>query len=178
VVVENGILKTLLTSRGPVRGVLQSTGNLRANGVAPSNLFVNATKSVSPEDLKKQLLDLVKNRGLDYGIVVRRLSNRATGLAYRVYPDGHEELFRNGTLSGAGPASFKDIVAVSNNPTIHTETFAPPQRAMLPNFTGVFAGPTLVSYVVPSLLFEDLTIEQPSGEVPKPPLITNPLSTK
>jgi hypothetical protein len=49
---------------------------------------------------------------------------------------------------------------------------------MLPNFTGVFAGPTLVSYVVPSLLFEDLTIEQPSGEVPKPPLITNPLTTK
>jgi predicted Zn-dependent protease len=175
VVVENGILKTLLTSRAPVRGILQSTGNLRGAGVAPSNVFLTATKSVSAEDLKKQLLDLVKTRGLDYGIVVRRMSNRVATLAYRLYPDGHEELIRNANVTG-GPAIFKDIIAVSNTPTIYTETFAPAQRSMLPNFNNFFAGPTLVSYVVPSLLFEDLTIEQPSGEVPKPPFVTNPLT--
>jgi predicted Zn-dependent protease len=175
VIVENGILKTLLTSRAPVRGILQSTGNLRGAGVAPSNILLTSSKTVSPDELKKQLLDLVKTRNLDYGIIIRRMSNRAASLAYRVYPDGHEELIRNATVTGAGPAIFKDILAVSNTPTVYTETFTPPQRA-LPNFNTFFAAPTLVSFVVPSLLFEDLTIEQPSGEVPKPPVITNPLS--
>lgn len=178
VVVENGILKTLLTSRAPVRGILQSTGNLRGAGVAPSNLFLNASKSVSPDELKKQLLDMVKSRSLEYGILVRRLSNRDANLAYRIYPDGHEELIRYAIFASAGPASFKDIVAVSNTPTVHTEPFAPVQRGLMPSFANSFGVPTLVSYVAPSLLFEDLTVEQPTGDVPKPPLITNPLATK
>jgi hypothetical protein len=93
------------------------------------------------------------------------MSNRVATLAYRLYPDGHEELIRNATVTGAR-AIFKDIVAVSHAQTIYTETFTPGQRGMMPNFAGFYAGPTLVSFVVPSrdqryasLLVEDLTIE-------------------
>ena len=59
VVVENGMLETLLTSRALVRRVLQSTGNMRGGRVAPSNLLLTASKSSSLEELKKQLLELV-----------------------------------------------------------------------------------------------------------------------
>lgn len=171
-VVENGILKTLLTSRAPVRGVLESTGNLRGSAVAPSNLFLNADKSSSLKDLEKQLLDLAKNRDKEYGMVIRRLSNRTAVMAYRIYPDGHEELIRNATLSGVNAASFKDILAVSNTRTVYTEPFTARATSLF-NFNPVPGG-SLVSYVVPSLLFEDMTVERPSGEVPKPPAVPHP----
>jgi hypothetical protein len=34
----------------------------------------------------------------------------------------------------------------------------------------------LVSYVVPSMLFPEVTIEKPSGESPKPTVIASPLA--
>lgn len=177
VVVENGILKTLLTSRAPVRGVPQSTANMRGEGVAPSNLFLNASKSSSPEELKKQLVELVKNRGLEYGIAIRQMSNRTARLAYRVYPDQHEELIRNATVHGANTSSFKDILAVSSERTVYTESFTPRTNSPF-NFHPFSTGPTLVSFIVPSLLFEDMTVEQPSGEEPKPPAIGHPFFAK
>ena len=36
----------------------------------------------------------------------------------------------------------------------------------------------LASYVVPSMLFADVTIEKPSGESPKPTIIGSPLTDK
>jgi hypothetical protein len=78
-VVQHGILKTVLTSRAPVRGVLESTGNLREHGVAPSNLFVDSDKTSTPEELKKQLVESAKSRGNKYGIVIRILRWSAAG---------------------------------------------------------------------------------------------------
>lgn len=173
-VVEHGVLKTVLTSRAPVRGVLESTGNLRENGVAPSNLFVNSEKTSTPEELKKQLVESAKSRGNKYGIVIRRLSGKSAILAYRVYEDGHEELIRNADISELNSGSFKDILAISNQRIVYTEA-APVRNASIFNFVPFSGGQPLVSYVVPSLLFEDVTIEKPSGEVPKPPVAGNPL---
>jgi predicted Zn-dependent protease len=173
-VVQHGILKTVLTSRAPVRGVLESTGNLREHGVAPSNLFVDSDKTSTPEELKKQLVESAKSRGNKYGIVIRRLSGKSATLAYRVYEDGHEELIRNADIAELNSSSFKDILAVSNQRVVYTE--AAPSRNTSPfNVVAFSGGQPLVSYVVPSLLFEDVTIEKPSGEVPKPPVAGNPL---
>jgi predicted Zn-dependent protease len=160
-VVRRGILKTVLTSRAPVRGVLESTGNLRERGVAPSNLLVNSAKTSTSEELRKQLLEAAKSRGNQYGIVVRRISGRTATLAYRVYDEGREELIRNAVISGLSSASFKDILAVSDRREVYTE-----------------GGQPLVSYVLPSLLFDDATIEKPSGEISKPPIAGNPLLQK
>jgi hypothetical protein len=199
-VIEHGVLKTVLTCREPVRGVLHSTGNLRGRGVAPSNLFLVAEKSSSPEELKAQFLDLVKRRGKSYGIAIRRLGDPAfrmsdidlgilgtpaSGqqdrlepaiLAYRLYPDGHEELIRNAGVSGVSLDSLKDIVAVSNSKTVYSAPFS--ARAATP-FIGVPSSASVVSYVVPSsLLFEDLTVQKPSGEIPKPPVSKHPYFDK
>ena len=93
--------------------MLVSTGNLRERGVLPSNLFIDASKFSSREDLRKQLIELVKTRNLEYGMIIRRLSNNAALEAIRIYPDGHEEAVRDARLAEITPASFKDILAVS-----------------------------------------------------------------
>jgi predicted Zn-dependent protease len=176
-VVDHGKLKTVLTSRAPVRGVPQSTGNLRERGVAPSNMFVNSAKTSTPEELRKQLLEAAKSRGNRYGIIVRRLSGKSATLAYRVYDDGREELIRNADISGLTAASFKDILAVSEQRVVYTE--ATPQRNSSPfNFIASSGGQPLETYVVPSLLFDDVTMEKPAGEIPKLPVTGSPLLEK
>ena len=68
-----------------------------AVGPVPSNVIVNATKSATREDLKKQLMEMVKSRGLEYGVIVRTFVNNSLVYAFRIYPDGHEELIRKGS---------------------------------------------------------------------------------
>jgi predicted Zn-dependent protease len=175
--VEHGILKTLLTSRAPVRGIAASTGNMRELGVAPSNLFVSSDKTSTPEELRKRLVESAKTQGSSYGLVVRRLSGKTATRAYRVYADGHEELVRNADVSELTAASFKNISAVSDQRIVYTEVA--PFKPVSPFGMNLAAGiQPLVSYVVPSMLFADVTIEKPSGESPKPTLIASPLTEK
>ena len=199
VIVENGVLKTLLTSRAPVRGILQSTANLRSQGVAPSNLFLIPQKVSSPQEIRAQFIDLVKHRGKSYGIAIRRLQDPAfqsigpitfmmprSGqeeridpaiAAYRVYIDGHAELVRNITLSGVSTQSLRDILSVSNTRIVYTAPFV--ARGGSPFTFARSSTPLLVSYVVPSaLLFEEMSIQRPPGEVPKPPVIGHPFFGK
>jgi predicted Zn-dependent protease len=174
--VEHGILKTLLTSRAPVRGIAASTGNLRELGVAPSNLFVSGDMTSTPEELRKRLVESAKSEGNPYGIVVRRLSGKTATVAYRIYPDGREELVRNADISELTAASFKRISAVSDQRIVYTEV-APFKTS--PFGLNLAAGvQPLVSYVVPSMLFSDVTIEKPSGESPKPTVIDSPLAER
>jgi hypothetical protein len=184
--VENGILKTLLTSRNPVRGILKSSGNYRVSGVLPSNLIVSAQNGFAALELKDELLKLAKQRGKKYGIVIRRIGNPllrisrdlastaiagAPGqearvesiiLAFKVFPDGHEELIRNVELTGMSTSLFKEIVAASKDSTVYNAPFRT----------------QAVSFVVPSLLFEDISLKKPSGEIPKLPLIKHPFFDK
>jgi predicted Zn-dependent protease len=175
--VEHGILKTLLTSRAPVRGIAASTGNLRELGVAPSNLFVSSEKTSTPEELRQRLVESAKSEGNAYGVVVRRLSGKTATVAYRIYPDGHEELVRNADVAELSAANFKRISAVSDQRIVYTEV-APFRNASPFNLNLAAGVQPLVTYVVPSMLFPDVTIERPSGESPKPTVIDSPLTEK
>ncbi len=171
VLVKDGVLKTLLTSRTPARGMLQSTGNMRERGVLPGNLFLDASKSSSTEDLRRQLLDLVKTRGLEYGVIIRRLSGNVALESSRIFPDGHEEAVRDARLAEINANSFKDILAVSKDRTVYTE------RAAITSIVGLSANDDLITYIVPGMLFEDMTVEHVSGDTPKPPAIPSPLAS-
>jgi len=178
--VEKGILKTLLSTRVPVRGVLETNGHRRGPGAAPSNVIVTTEKGLSDDELRAELMRLVKQRGLDYGMLVRRLSygprlptldpsgaapspgEANLTLVYKVFPDGHEELVRNTELSAITYTELKDIAAASASASVYTTTFSP--------------GGSLASFRVPSLLFDDVTMKKPSGEIPKPPVVPSPLA--
>lgn len=172
VLVKDGFLKTLLTSRRPVRGMLQSTGNMRERGTLPGNLFLDTTKSASEDELKAQMLDLVKSRSLEFGIIIRRLSGNTALECTRVYADGHEEALRDARVAEVTISSFKDVLAVSKDRTVYTE------RAGINSLAGLLSHSDLVSYVVPDLLFEDMTVEHVPNESPKLPDIPSPLEEK
>jgi predicted Zn-dependent protease len=171
VLIQDGFLKTLLTSRAPVRGMLQSTGNMRERGILAGNLFLNTTKSASTDELKAQLIDLLKARNLEFGIIVRRLSGNIATECSRVYPDGHEEALRDARVAEVTASSFKDILAVSKDRTVYTE------RVAANSLAGLLSHGDLITYVVPDMLFEDMTVEHVPNESPKLPDIPSPLAS-
>ncbi len=196
--VANGFLKALLSTRTPVRTIAHSTGNRRGDGPLPSNLLVTSANAVGAAEMRMALLALVKERGAPFGLIVKRLGSPAMAmrpfagsspmmglsqdanrienacLVVKLLPDGTEEPVRVAEIVGVGPEQFKDIKAVSNEPTVHTTYVTPPG---LRNFSYGFALPgsrELVSLVVPALLFEELSVRKPSGEIPRPPVGSHP----
>ena len=192
-VIENGFLKTVLTGRAPVQGVTQSTGNRHGGMVAPSNLFLTSNKALSPEALRAELLRIAKQRGKEYAIVVRQLGGTGNSgnpaamlntqrqpsrisaiVAYRVRPDGSEELIRDATITGIDVGAFRDIAAVSNAATVYSESFS----GRINPFEPTFMAAPVVSYVVPALLFEDLSVQKSTASFPKPPILEHPYFSK
>ena len=177
--IDNGILKSLLMSREPVRGFEHTTGSRHSGQAAPSNLLVTSSASLSAADLKAKFIDLLKQRNRPFGIVVRRLrtANNVV-LAYKVFPDGHEQLVRSMQFAGLNAASFKDIVAVSREVNFLTVQYRPPQNQGFPMGMDLEENFTPVSLAVPSLLFEDATLRRIRAAAPKPPVAGHPFFDK
>lgn len=199
--VERGILRSLLTSRNPIPGIGRSTGNRRGPGPAPSNLIVASDSGMNREELHAEFMLLVEERGGDYGIVVRRMATPGAGgdpasamnllrsgpragpalgstsLAYKVFPDGREELIPKAELVAVTEAAFRDIVAVSDTSTVHSFPHSP-AGGLVPSFlAGAFSAFGLgdvVSVSIPDLLFEELSLRKPSGNVPHLPVANHP----
>ncbi len=195
--VQEGVLETLLTTRTPVRGIDQSTGSRRGPGVAPSNILVEAEKGLSEKDIRKEFFKLIKRQQKQYGYVVTRIANSSYEVAdsevmyffpdtdpdegklanaisvYKVYLDGRQELVRNAEFAGIGLYTFKDIVKVSNTHEVNTVPFRSED-----NFSPFYGDPGSeipVSIVAPRMvLFEDITLKPPSGEIPKAPVSVHP----
>ncbi len=196
--IDHGVLKTLLLTRVPVRNISQSTGSRRGWGPAPGNLFVTSEKSSSREELHKELLRMAKDRGLDFGIVVRRIGGGSPSLmkmasrmglgeaqggnalaeVYKLYPDGHEELLRGMELSDMTSSVFKDIAAVGDTSVVFTDEFSPRIGAIFSGGASASADVPVVSCVVPSLLFEDVSLVKSQGPFPNLPISPSPLAKK
>jgi predicted Zn-dependent protease len=175
--VEKGILKTLLTSRDPVRGIEHSTGSRHAGQAAPTNIIVTPENGLSAADLRAKLKDLVQQRELPFGILVRRMRTANTPLEIsKVFPDGHEEAIRGVQFVGLNTAAFKEIVAAGKEQHMLTVQYRP--RVTFPTFSFGEEGSTPLSLAVPSLLFEDLTIRKARGETPNPPVAKHPFFDK
>jgi hypothetical protein len=94
--------------------------------------------------------------------------------AYKVFGDGHEELVRNFKITNLMLSSFKDIVGVADTPVVYTAPFRVRVGSpVIEGFVGA-TGSQLVSIVTPALLFEDLSLQRPSGEIPNLPFSKHP----
>jgi TldD protein len=71
--VENGILKGFCQSRFPTRQAKKSNGHSQAGLGVHSILQLSCTKPVSQEELKSRMVDLAKDAGLDYILVIDKL---------------------------------------------------------------------------------------------------------
>jgi len=125
-------------------------------------------------------MGVVKTRGLEYGMIVRRLSGANAIEAVRLYPDGHEEAVRDARIGDVSFKSFREIVAVSKDRTVYSEYSKESGEDVAQGFLALLglsglAGSTnnadLVSYVVPDLLFANLDVDHSAeGSSEKPPI--------
>jgi predicted Zn-dependent protease len=200
--VEKGVLKTFLLTRQPMQGFAGSNGRARlpgsygANAAGLSNLFVRATQTTSPADLKKKLIEMCVQRNKPYGIIVRKmdfpsaasfedlrrmLSNTAQAgggghpvsppvLAYRVYPDGREELVRGLRFRGLNARSLKDIVAAGDDTTVFEFLNSRAPFAAIGAATYVAES----TVIAPSVLIDDVEMHPVEEELPKLPIVPAP----
>ena len=197
--VDKGVLKNYLLTRQPVKGYSASNGRARLpgsyGGATPtlSNLFVKSTETTPAADLKKKFIDLCQARSKPYCIAIRKMdfpssatvdearriisesqgSSHAVSppiLAYKVFPDGHEELVRGLRFRGFTGKSLKDIVAVGDdNVTLeYMENGAPFAILGGGGFTAE------VSVIAPSLIVDDLELHPVEEEMPKLPIVPPP----
>src|SRR5262249_35184806 len=137
-VIQNGVLKSFLMSRMPIKGFEHSNGHGRNQpGLMPTgrqgNLVVSSTQTVPEKDLRQKLIDEVKKQNKPYGLYFDDIQGGFTlttrslpqafqvlpVIVYKVYPDGRpDELVRGvdivGTplagLTGIGTAGGEDRV--------------------------------------------------------------------
>jgi TldD protein len=201
--VEKGVLKDFLRTRQPVRGYDESNGRARIAGSygaelpVPTNLLISARETSSIADLKKKLIDLIQQRGLPYGMIVRKMdfpssasldearkilaagsaggSNRPLSMplyAYRLYPDGREELVRGERFKGVNARSLKDILAAGDDSVTFNYLDNGAPFALL----GYGSGAAEVTVVAPSVLIDDLELSKIDDEMPKLPVVPAPSS--
>lgn len=193
--VEKGVLKDFLRTRLPVRGYTESNGRARLLGStpAPTNLVVTARETSSIAELKKKIIDLCQQRGLPYGVIIRKMdfpstapleearkilgaagtSGRAVSQplhVYKLYLDGREELIRGVRIRGLNVRSLKDILAAGNDHVTlnYMENGAP--FALL----GYGQSTAAVSVSAPSMVIDDLELIKIDDEMPKLPVAPAP----
>lgn len=77
--VRDGILKSMLTSRTPVKGFPKSNGHTRGGAPVPSVIHVTSSNTMTPDELKQELLNTVSDEGLPFGYIVKGIIPPSAG---------------------------------------------------------------------------------------------------
>jgi len=159
------------------------------------NLFVQAEQTAPESQMKAKLLTEAKAAGLPFGILIRRLDFPSTSgleqlqsiaremqkngytrtltpplLAYRVYPDGHEELIRNVRFKEFNARNLKDILLASDQPYVLNYL----NNGSAFNFADASSDITSSSVVCPSLLLAGVELDRAHDEARRPPVVPPP----
>ncbi|MBI2946154.1 MAG: hypothetical protein HYY23_00790 [Verrucomicrobia bacterium] len=193
-IVVDGKLDGMVMSRTPTKQFAKSNGHgRRVGGEAPRSavgcLYIEAAKGLSPEELKKELIDAAEAEGLKFGLKITGLSGRVGGTSgfggpggrfgrggggrggagrlvgdpisiYRVHvADGREEPVRGCEFSSLDLRSLRRIIAAGNVQTVH-------------NSAG--GGAPASSVIAPAILFEELELSRIRQEAEKKPILEAP----
>ena len=203
-IVEKGVLKNVLLTRTPVRGMqglgvsghARLPGSFGGNTAYFGNLFVHARETKKVKDLRKKFLDMVKARNKEYGLIIRKLdfpSSAGGEEIQRIAAD----LQRSGNT--ARPVSMPLLVykvypdgreELVRGLRFRNVNFKSLKDIALAGddetafdfignaatFSHMSAGGYLANATVtaPSVLFEDFELERPQEELPKPPIVPAP----
>lgn len=184
-VVDRGMFKTFLMSRSPVDGFDHSNGHGRRQqgfrvAARQSNLIVDASKTVSRDELKRLLIERIKAAKKPYGLMfddieggytftARSLPNSFSimpTMVYRVYPDGREELVRGLNLIGTPLIAFSKIAAADD------------QRGIFNGVCGAESGWVPVSAVAPGLLLEQIEVQRKEKSQDRDPVLPAPTTAQ
>jgi TldD protein len=165
-VVENGMLNNYLLGRQPLRDFPETNGHGRAapgSLPAPSLgvLLLKSADAQSPEELRKKMIQMIKDSGNPYGYRVDTLGpGNSPRLLYRIYADGHEELVRGAVFNELDTRALRsNLIAVGNDPLVSNRSGGVP-----------------TTIICPSLLFDELEVKRADTskdklpDYPPPPL--------
>ncbi len=195
-IIENGILKNYYMSRTPTKRLKHTNGHGRSSiGSIPAgrtgNLIISAKDGLPYDKLKQEFIQLCREEGLEYGIIISRMmrpsQESATGrmgfsiqypsyggselsnpaIAYKVYVnDGREELIRGFEIVGVKVRILKDILFAGNDRSVYNYT------------DSGSSGSIASSLVAPSIVIEEIELRQIQQELLKPPILANPYTLK
>jgi len=181
-VIQDGVLKSFLTSRMPIKGFEHSNGHGRNQpGLMPTgrqgNLIVSSTQTVPEKDMRQKLIDEVKKQNKPYGLYFDdiqggfTLTTRALPqsfqvlpvIVYKVYPDGRlDELVRGVDIVGTPLAALTRIVTTGD------------QQHVFNGVCGAESGSVPVSAAAPAMLFSEMEVQKRAHEHERPPLLPPP----
>lgn len=180
--IRNGVLKTFLLSRAPVRNFSRSNGHGRRSAgnevvARMGNTIVEASATVPYDSLRAKLVAEIKRQKKPYGLIFEDIAGGVTAttraapqsfkvmplLVYRVYPDGRpDEAVRGVDIVGTPLTAFGKIIAAGDDSAIFNGT------------CGAESGWVPVSAVAPSVLISELEVEKKSKSSEKPPILPSP----
>lgn len=180
--VENGIFKGFLMSRSPIENFPVSNGHGRKQAgfkavTRQSNLIVEAIETIPFSELKKELIEICKTEGKEYGLYLtvvqggftftsRTIPNAFNVMplvVYKIYADGRpDELVRGVDLIGTPLMTFKNI------------THAADDIGVFNGICGAESGGVPVSASSPSLLVSNIEVQKKKKSQAKPPILDAP----
>jgi len=181
-VIQDGVLKSFLMSRMPIKGFDHSNGHGRNQpGLMPTgrqgNLIVSSTQTIPEKDMRQKLIEEVKKQNKPYGLYFDdiqggfTLTTRALPQAfqvlpvivYKVYPDGRpDELVRGVDIVGTPLAALTRIITTGD------------QQHVFNGVCGAESGSVPVSAASPAMLFSEMEVQKRAHEHERPPLLTPP----
>ena len=180
--VDHGVLKTFLMSRSPLVTIPQSNGHGRRQlGYVPvarqGNLIVSSSHTVTNDELRQQLIALVKQQGKPFGLLIDDIAGGFTFtgrqqpqafqvlplVVYKVFPDGRpDQLVRGVDIVGTPLVSLTKIVATGDTPDIFN------------GYCGAESGSVPVSAVAPAILISEMEVQKKETSTDKPPILPPP----
>ena len=181
-VIKDGVLKSFLMSRMPIKGFDQSNGHGRNQpGLMPTgrqgNLIVTSTQTVPEKDMRQKLIDEVKKQNKPYGLYFDDIQGGFTlttrslpqafqvlpVIVYKVYPDGRpDELVRGVDIVGTPLAALTRIVTTGD------------EQHVFNGVCGAESGNVPVSAAAPAMLFSEMEVQKRAHEHERPPLLPPP----
>ncbi len=182
VLVDKGVLENFEMSRSPIAGFPTSNGHGRRQlGATPvsrqGNLIVESSKMVTNAELRKKLIEIVKQQGKPYGLLIDDIAGgfTLTGrgqpqafqveplVVYKVYADGRpDELVRGVDIVGTPLASLTKIVATGDTPEVFN------------GYCGAESGSVPVSASSPAILTTELEVQKKPAATDRPPILPAP----
>jgi predicted Zn-dependent protease len=180
--ITDGVLKSFLTSRMPIKGFEHSNGHGRNQpGLMPTgrqgNLIVTSSQTVPEKDMRQKLIDEVKKQHKPYGLYFDDIQGGFTlttrslpqafqvlpVIVYKVYADGRpDELVRGVDIVGTPLAALTRIITTGD------------QQHVFNGVCGAESGNVPVSAVAPSMLFSEMEVQKRAHEHDRPPILPPP----
>ena len=181
-VVKDGILRTFLMGRMPVKNFSNSNGHGRAQpGMMPvgrqGNLIVSSSKTMPDAQLRARFIEEIKKREKPYGLYFEdieggfTLTTRSLPQAFqvlpvkvwRVYADGRpDELVRGVDIVGTPLTVLSQIEATGDTTSVFN------------GICGAESGSVPVSAAAPAMLFGDIEVQKRKYGDTRPPILPPP----